>query len=267
MGHIKLKPNKQFEINFNPNDLNDEIVPEESKKISKNYMVSKKLAEDENYDLMLMFENHVAYGFDYLHEKTKKIIVEINPATIFYANSIMSHGNLNHYKELLLSQSQDILNLKNKSEPLNLTHSGIYFQLAINCVINLQATLESYANSVIPENYPYLDKSGNPVNKTVTYKLYNALPKVKEIDFQQRKNKKYNITIDKLIKLRNDIIHLKPVSNTNTGYKSVYRDLLNFDFAKALLSVKTFINFYEPNLLEECTCGNEFYFYSGTKLK
>jgi len=134
-------------------------------------------------------------------------------------------------------------------------------------VINLQAALESFANNVIPENYPYLDKLGNPVNKTVTYKLYNALPKIKKTDFQLKKNRKHNITIDKLIKLRNDIVHLKPVSNTNTGYKSVYRDLLNFDFAKALLSVKTFINFYEPNLIEECICENDFYFYSGTKIK
>lgn len=190
MGHIKLKANKQFEINFNPNDLNDELVPEENKKISQNYMTSKKLAEDEDYDLMLMFENYVAFGFDYLHEKTKKIIIEINPTTIFYSNSVMSYGNLSHYKEILLSQSQDILNLKNKSEPLNLTHSGIFFQLAINCVINLQAALESFANNVIPENYPYLDKLGNPVNKTVTYKLYNALPKIKKNGFPIKEEQK-----------------------------------------------------------------------------
>ena len=148
-------------------------------------------------------------------------------------------------------------------EPINFTHSGIYFQLAINCVINLQATLESFANRIIPENYQYLNKTGNNVIPTITYKLNNVLPKIKNIDFQVRKNRKYNICIDTLIKLRNDIIHLKPTGKTNTGYKGVYRDLLNFDFEKTILSVRTFINFYEPNLIEECECGIDFCFYQG----
>ena len=26
------------------------------------------------------------------------------------------------------------------------------------------------------------------------------------------------------------------------------------------MAVKTFVNFYEPNLIEECSCGIEYYF-------
>ncbi|HJR99960.1 MAG TPA: hypothetical protein VJ780_03405, partial [Flavobacterium sp.] len=144
-------------------------------------------------------------------------------------------------------------------------HSAMYFQLTINCIINLQATLESFANRIIPEDYLYLNKFGDPVQRTVTYKLNTVIPIIKKIDFQQRKHRKYNICIDKLIQLRNDIIHLKPTQKTNTAYKHVYRDLLNFDYQKAILSVKTFINFYEPNLIEECACGNNYSFYSSMK--
>lgn len=257
MAHINLKASTELDIDFNPNDLDDSIVPEESKKVVRDYISSKKLAEDENFDIMLMFEHKVVYGFDYLHNGKKRMLVEINPVTIFFANSVMSYGMLGSYKEILLSQSPEI---GKKGEPINLSHSGMFFQLAINCIINIQATLESLANRIIPENYHYLDKTGNPVNRTVTYKLNNVVPQIKQINFQKKKHRKHNIAIDKLIKLRNDIIHLKPIGETNTGYKGVYRDLLDFDYSKTIIAVKTFVNFYEPNLIEECPCGKDFYF-------
>lgn len=262
MSHIKLKPSKQFDIDFHPRELDSIQVPEESQKIAKEYLRSKKLTEG---DIMLMFEDKVIYGFDYIHNETKKLVVELNPVTVFYSNSVMSFGALNHYKNVLLANSTNVADINKPGENINFTHSAMYFQLAINCIINLQATLESFANRIIPENYSYLNKFGNPVQRTVTYKLNTVVPTIKKIDFQQRKHRKYNISIDKLIQLRNDIIHLKPTQQTNTAYKRVYRDLLNFDFPKAILSVKTFINFYEPNLIEECTCGNDYYFYSSQK--
>lgn len=258
MAHVKLKASTEIKIDFNPRELDDSIIPEESIKIAKKYMSSKTLAEEENYDLILMFEDKVVYGFDYLHNEKKRMIVEINPVTIFFSNSVMSFGMLNKYKEVLLSQSSEVG--KPNSEPVNLGHSGMFFQLAINCIINLQATLESLANRIIPETYPFLDKTGNPVDKTVTYKLYNAVPNVKQIDFQKKSNRKHNIAIDKLIKLRNNLIHLKPKTESKTGYKGVYRELLDFDYIKTVTAVKTFVNFYEPNLIEECLCGTEFYF-------
>lgn len=263
MGHIKLKPSKHFDIDFHPSELDNEIVPDESKKIAKQYMQSKTLTDD--YDIMLMYEDKVIYGFDYLHSGTKKLIVELNPVTVFYSNSVMSFGSLNHYKNLLLANSSNVADIGKPGEKTNFTHSAMYFQLAINCIINLQATLESFANRIIPEDYHYLNKLGNPVKRTVTYKLNTVIPIIKEINFQQRKHRKYNISIDNLIQLRNDIIHLKPTQKTNTAYKLVYRDLLNFDYQKAILSVKTFINFYEPNLIEECACGNDYSFYSSMK--
>jgi len=261
MAHIRLKPSKQINIDFDPKELDDIPIPAESQKYARDYMKSKKLAEDDDFDLLLMFEDKVIFGFDYLHQGEKRLLVELNPVTIFYANSVMSFGSLKHYRKLLFAQSRKVNEIHTNKEPINFTHSGIYFQIAINCVINLQATLESFANRAIPENYQYVNKNGNPVVPTITYKLNNVLPNIKNIDFQIRKNRKYNICIDTLIKLRNDIIHLKPTGETNTGYKGVYRDLLNFDFAKAILSVRTFINFYEPNLIEECECGMDFGFY------
>lgn len=258
MAHVRLKASTEIDIDFDPRELDDTIIPKESKEIAKRYASSKTLAENENFDLMLMFEKKVVFGFDYLHSGKKRAIVEINPVTIFFANSIMSYGMLGKYKEVLLSQSSEVG--KYDGDPVNLSHSGMFFQLGINCIINLQATLESLANRIIPENYPFLDRTGKPIDRTVTYKLNNAVPSIKGIDFQKRQNRKHNIAIDKLIKLRNHIIHLKPKTETNTGYKDVYRELLDFDYLKTIIAVKTFVNFYEPNLIEECLCGNDFYF-------
>jgi len=265
MAHITLKPSKKIKIKIDPKELTDIKIPEDSKTFIREYMTSEKLSDDHDLDIMVILEDRITFGFDYMFEKTKRLVIEINPVTVFYSNAIMSSGMLHHYRNSFLSQSQEISQIGKANATVELNHAGFYFQLAINCTINLQAALESFANRIIPENYQYQDKLGNPINPTVAYKLYNALPKVKSIDFQQNKHRKFNAVIDKLIKLRNDIIHLKPTGETNTGYKGVYRDLLNFDFAKAILAVKTFINYYEPALIEECSCGNDYYFYPRQK--
>lgn len=254
MGHIRLKPTREFNIDFHPSELNDTIIPEESKKIAKDYLGSKELAKD---DIMMMLENKVIFGYDYVYQKKKIILPEVNPVTVFYSNAVMSCGMIEQYKKILLNESYE---LGKQGNIVNLNHSGSFFHLAINCIINLQGSLESFANRTIPENYLFIDKTGNTIYPTVSHKLYNTIPKIKNKDFKQGKHKKYNKCIDSLIKLRNDIVHLKPAEQTNTVYKGVYRDLLNFEFQKAILSVKMFVNFYEINLIEECSCKQDFFF-------
>lgn len=254
MGHIKIKPTTEIKIDFNPSELNDLLIPEESKIKSSTYLNSKKLAKD---DIMMMLDDKVIFGYDYLYNNKKLILSEVNPILIFYSNSAMSFGMLKHYKEKFLTESSEV---GTEGKIVNLNHSAIFFLLAVNCVINLQATLECFANDKIPKNYIYIDKTGNKIYPTVSHKLYNTLPKLKNIDFRQAKYKKHNISIDNLIKLRNNILHLKPHEQTNTGYKSIYRELLDFDFQRVITAVKTFVNFYEPNLIEECPCGINFVF-------
>ena len=67
MSHIKLKASKEIKIDFNPKELINSIIPEESKIFTQKYLSSKILAENENLDLMLMFEDTVVFGFDYFH--------------------------------------------------------------------------------------------------------------------------------------------------------------------------------------------------------
>jgi len=67
--------------------------------------------------------------------------------------------------------------------------------------------------------------------------------------------------LTKTIELRNKIVHLKPIKEeTNTKYKDVYRSLLRFNYGYSLKTVRDYINYFEPNLIEDCNCGNEYYY-------
>lgn len=266
--HINLKPTRKIDFEFKMSDVMKEIeIPEESKVFAKEYVSSKKLLDDyEDKDVFLTFEDKMIYAFDYFHKKEKILIPEINPVTIFYSNAIMSHRKLLEYREELLIKSPRVKNLTGNVNP---NHFGDFFRLASNSIINLQATLESFANRIIPNDYLYIDKFGNPTEKTITYKLYNAIPKIKKLDFSDNRSRtKYNKSIDSIIKLRNDLIHLKPAEK-DSNYRKIYRDLLSFDYSNGLIAVRTFVNFYETRLIEECQCGKEYYYntYSVTKSK
>lgn len=252
MIHTRLKPTTRINIDFHPSELHDTIVPEESKKIAADYVNSETLAENQDFDIMIMMDDSVIFGYDYLHNNKKLILPEINPVTIFYSNARMSYGMLNHYKEILLTESSEAGKI---GKVINLNHFGTFFQLAVNCIINLQATIESFVNLKVLGNFNFLDKNGKPKNPNIHDKIDIAMPIVMKMEFNDEKN--YTL-IKELIKLRNDIIHLKPDQNlTNTKYKIPFRNIIDFNYQETIMAVKNYINFYEPNLLEECACGNE----------
>ncbi|MDO7174186.1 hypothetical protein [Mariniflexile sp. AS56] len=257
--HIKLKPTKRINTDFNPAEVSKDVeIPEASKKFIKDYSKSNKLSDDYDKEVMILFEDKMIYGFDYLYQKDKLLIPEINPTTIFYANAIMSHKKLISFRQQLFENSPTVRNYKKNSINQNLF--GNFFQLATICITNLQSALESFANRQIPDDYEFIDTNGEEFEPSVFHKLDSALPKIHNKRFKS-KYKKYNYSIRKLIELRNEIVHLKPAEkDANTQYKIVYRRLLKFDFTRAVISVKTLINFYEPNLIEECECGKELYY-------
>ena len=257
--HINLKPTKKHEISFNPLDLAKDIdIPKESIEFAKEYQLSKKISDEYEQDLMIGLENEIIYGFDYLHNNDKIIIPELNPIMIFFSNAVMSHRKLIEFREELLNNSPTVKNYKKNGIDAN--RFGNFFRMASNCIINLQTTLESFANRLIPDDHQYLDKKGNMFDPTIFDKLDKALPEIKKRRFKSA-FKKQNILIRDLIELRNKIIHLKPAhQKTNTKYKVVYRMLLSFKYTETINAVENFINFYEPNLIEKCNCGKEFYF-------
>lgn len=255
MPHIKFKPTKRIAIDFDPSELDFNAAPEESKKQSREYVKSNKLSEG---DIMLMLDNEVIFAFDYVFGKEKILIPEINPVTIFYSNALMSHRLLYHYKEKLL---HDYPTVKKFRIEVNPSDFGNFFQLASNTIINLQATIESLANRLIPSDQTCIGKDGESFEPSLFHKINIILPEIKGVKFKTVYGKQNNL-IRQLIELRNEIIHLKPAQNTNTKYKEVYRRLINFKFTETILAVRIFVDFYDQNLIEECPCGKEFYYDS-----
>lgn len=257
--HIKLKPTKRHLINFNPAELTKDMkIPKESEEFAKKYQNSKKHSDEFEQDLIIGFENEFVYGFDYFYNDDKIIIPELNPVMIFYSNALMSHRKLIMFRNELLINSPTIKNYKKHNIDPN--KFGDFFRMATNCIVNLQSTLESFVNRMIPDEHLFLDKNEIPFEPTIFHKLDKALPVIKKRRFKS-KFKKHNNQIRLLIELRNELIHLNPTQeNTNTKYKVVYRKMLKFDYTQAIIAVENFVNFYEPNLIEHCSCGKEFYF-------
>lgn len=256
--HIKLKPTKRINTNFNPAEATKDVeIPKESQELAKKYIKSKNTSDDFDMDLMILFEDNIIFGFDFLHDNKKFLIPEINPTTIFYSNAVMSHKKLVSFRDELFEKSPTTDNYR---KPINPNTFGNFFQLATNCLTNMQSALESFANRQIPDKYDFIDGNGDKFEPSVFHKLDSALPKIHNRRFKS-KFKKDNYTIRKLIELRNEIVHLKPIEkDSNTQYKIVYRRLLKFDFTKAIKSVRNLINFYEPDLIEECECGKELFY-------
>ncbi|MGZ5245371.1 MAG: hypothetical protein ACXWD4_15725 [Bacteroidia bacterium] len=52
-------------------------------------------------------------------------------------------------------------------------------------------------------------------------------------------------------------MHTKAIgANGSNFYKTLFTMSLDFKYNKALQAVREFINFYEPNLIEDCDCKN-----------
>ena len=256
--HIVLKPTRKIEKNFNLSDTLKNIeIPNKSRKLAKDYLKTKKLSDDLSHDLLMEFDNSMIFAFDFLNDGIKYIIPEINPTTILYSNATMFYKNLMLSRIKLFEKSPT---LKEFNKPIDLKVFGEFFQYASNCIINLQATVECFANRRISKNIldECIDKNGDIFDPSITHKLDTLLPKVYGKRFRT-KSKRDNLRVRKVIELRNEIIHLTPNSDiTNTKYKSLYRKIISFDYEKTINAVRNLVNFYEPNLLEDCPCGNEY---------
>lgn len=256
--HSKIKPTKFIKSRDSLKGLSNNENPTESKAIATDYITNKKLADEMGLDSILTFEDGIIYSFDCIRGKKKIIIPEINPTIIFFSNATMSIRSTLHYREELFKNSPSTSNFNININPNDFAN---FFQPAVNCIINMQAALESFANRVIPKEYEPYDITGNKINQNLFFKLDTAVPEIsKKVGFELERYKKHRKRIREIIELRNDIIHLTPAFDTNTAYKDVYRRLLKNDFENSLIAVRTYINFYEENLIEDCECNKEFFY-------
>jgi len=254
MAHIGLKPSLEVKLDFDINKSLRNISDSENKKrILQSYIDSNNFAEHYDYDLLLQTNNSLIAGFEYLFEGKKVMMQEINPVTIYYSNAVMSNYLIESYKNILLE--------KNMKGIISSHAFGNFFQLAFNCIINLQTCLETFLNNILNENeYKFYNKNNKKIRGSILEKIETALPEILNKTFKNDYEPQF-IFIKNLISIRNEMIHLKPdKQETNSKYKVPYRKILDFQFDKTVEAVKTFINYHQKDLIEECNCGRDFHF-------
>jgi len=256
MGHIILKDSSKLKlaegVDIKPQKTGEHpTMPN----FDKSYFIDNKLSDEYGFQIMIQVDNNVMSAFDYIFDNKKVIIPEVNPSLIFYSNAQMLLEKLIEYRLKLLENSP----LANSIQKAIIDHKlfGHYFQYATNFIFNLQCSIENFLNYSIRE-HKILSKKGDVIERpNIFQKIDFGIVQVKNLDFGTYDIDQLN-SVKELITLRNKIIHLKPEANTMSKYKDVYRDVLDLNYIEALNSVKEFMNFYEPNLIEECTCGKNY---------
>lgn len=203
--------------------------------------------------------------------------------TFYYNNSghhyyipepdpILIYFNLGHsfYREIAESRKElfKVLNSENLTENVR-NQLYNYFGFSNGFVIFLFTSLEAFLNKMIPDNYIY---SENKSRYTATFnksqierelnfdtKLKEVVNKITQKDFSKKHRPTYEHIIN-LKKFRDNIVHTKTQNNDNSGktYEYLFKQALNFKYEETLLAVRDFINYYEPNYIEECDCGKDF---------
>ncbi|AYL97803.1 hypothetical protein [Mucilaginibacter celer] len=116
--------------------------------------------------------------------------------------------------------------------------------------------LEAFMNQMLPD-YALINYNGKLVEKdriqrwaSFEDKINSIIPKLTNKDFGLKYPKKMG-RISKLKMLRDELTHLKERrKNGFTSYDNVYQDILDLNLKSIVASVKSFINFYNPGLIQ-----------------
>lgn len=137
-----------------------------------------------------------------------------------------------------------------------------YFGFASSCIIGMFTCVESFMNQVLPDNFVYIKKSERKTELFDKEQIQISMSfdeKIKKI-LPELFNKKYDLSksqIPILKKLRDNIVHTKS-KNDFTLQEALIKRVLNFKYEDCLEEIRTFINFYQNDYIQECNCGKDF---------
>jgi hypothetical protein len=264
MKNIIPKNIQQYNTDFDFDDLKAEDVPKKSIQKANNYLKSKKYSDGNM--ISVTNQRKAIMGFDYLYKNQMKFVPELDPCLVYFSSAQMFSKMIFNYKRGLLDNLSNIDPSKNKNVQdigktmLEFQH---FFQFASSYVMVLNASLEAFINKTIPNNYEYKNESGR--KKDIKWvrneiKMSKIIPDCTQKNFPLEHPKTYN-SIKDFIKFRNQLIHLSPRTDRNSvRYKEFYRKVLDFEYLNSVYQIKKYINYHEPNLIEERDFGSELYF-------
>lgn len=191
------------------------------------------------------------YGVDKLiFENNKFTLVEPNPVTFYYSLAFDSIYQVKQSRENLKNILIDEKRKKEKSQAFSFV-----FRVSSVSIIFSFLALEAFLNQLLPDCECF-DCDGKKINKNKAQKftpffdkLYKIIPSITKKDFKKSHPKETN-DIENLKKMRDNLIHLKEIKNGFTSYNEIYQKILEADLESIVFSVKQFINYYSPNLIE-----------------
>ncbi len=207
--------------------------------------------------------NHAIEAFLMNFNGKQVYIPEPNPTLIYFNNAYFQNKEIDKLKKELnsLFQSDNYLNedLKHK-----LYH---YFGMCCGFITFLFSSIESMMNQVIPNDYEFKQKKSNKtevfnkdqIQRHISFddKLKLVLTDILGKSFSKSHPSQY-VHITNLKEFRDNIIHTKMDEKDHTPYAQIFKRSFTFKYNDTLLAVRELINFYEPNLIEECQCGKDF---------
>lgn len=211
------------------------------------------------------YDNEIIQTFKFNENGKMFLIPEPNPIVIYFDTARF------YIKTILDKRNKLFAELNNPKKNVHTinAHFYTYYSTACNSAIFLFLSIEAFINKKIEKKFEYRKEIQN--KKTELYNKYQIqrniefTEKIKEVmpqatgkNFVVEFTHKYEY-IRKLKHFRDEIVHTKSLEDENIPnyYEELYVMSLNFEYEKTMLSIRDYINFYEPNLLEECDCGRE----------
>jgi hypothetical protein len=250
MKHIKKKTVNEFKL------------PDEFPALEKNLLLNNanmpKLSKD--YHALLITNDRQAFrAFFYKYKQKNCFIPLAHPVLVYYNKAYNSYRSIQKIKE-------DLIEKLHGTEILNENLLKLIYDLfgeTSSYVTILYSSLEAFINQYIPDNFhveisendKYTRKYNNmQIQRWLTFeqKIKLCLNKESGKDFE-KKNKNQFQFIKDLKVFRDSIIHTKKI-DTFGEYEKLYKLSLDYKYEETLIACKDFINFYEPDLIEECPC-------------
>lgn len=261
MKHIK-KRYLFVEENYRENfpEIGESILLNDKRLVSKS----------KNQLLFVRSENMDIRAFAF-NQNGRNAIISIPDLTLVYFDSAYNLNKLRQEQEKLMFNKIVVKDFSEETED-EVTEDATteiyrYYGYACNCVISLFTAIESFINSVIPDECIYMRKTSkctehftkDQIQRSIQFdeKVKNVLPYFYDGKNFYHKQTAQNQHLENLKNLRNEIIHTKS-EKTFSQQENLLRSVLKFKFNETFEAVAAFMNFYKKDYIIECDCGSDF---------
>ncbi|MGI4740268.1 MAG: hypothetical protein ACRYG7_34280 [Janthinobacterium lividum] len=210
-------------------------------------------------------KDYLIQAFPYKSSKATCFIPEPHPVVLYF------NGAQNFAKHIKVSKESFFAALDNTDVQKDLDALYTFFSNITIGTTFLYNALEAFMNLKVPNDYQYTKKKSdctqtfdkNQIQWHLTFqeKLKQVIPDITGKYFHREYGHLYDRLDDRLEHLkecRDEIIHTKNYfAGHPTPYKRLFTIALDFDYEAALIATASYINFYEPELIEECGCGKD----------